>query len=84
MLFTDYGIASLADLERAIAAGALAGVPRLGRKTLENWQPRHSRLSGPATPHAASASPDFAYEAMAYLRDGPPLEKLCYAGSLRR
>ena len=38
MLFADYGIASLADLEAAIAAGTLAGVPRLGSKTIENWR----------------------------------------------
>ena len=37
-LFAEYGIASLADLETAIAAGALAGVPRLGNKTIENWK----------------------------------------------
>ena len=38
MLFRDYGIASLADLEAAIAAETLAGVPRLGSKTIENWR----------------------------------------------
>ncbi len=42
MLFAEYGIASLADLERAIEAGALAGVPRLGSKTIENLASRHS------------------------------------------
>ena len=38
MLFTDHGIASLADLEAAIAAGTLLGVPRLGSKTIDNWK----------------------------------------------
>ena len=38
MLFSDYGIASLADLEAAIGAGRLEGIPRLGSKTIENWR----------------------------------------------
>ncbi len=35
-LFGSLGIASLADLEAALAAGQLDGMPRLGAKTIEN------------------------------------------------
>lgn len=84
MLFTDYGIASLADLERAIAAGTLAGVPRLGSKTVENWRRGILAYRGRQRRTPLPQALIFAYEAMEYVRDGPPLEKLCYAGSLRR
>src|SRR5436309_11998871 len=36
MLFEQYGVGSLADLERAIDSGALAEAPRMGPKTIEN------------------------------------------------
>src|ERR1700677_456385 len=35
-MFERLGIASLADLERAVAAGALTEIPRLGKKSIEN------------------------------------------------
>ena len=38
LLFETYGIASLADLEKAIDGGVLDSVPRMGRKTLENMR----------------------------------------------
>src|SRR5580692_3481600 len=37
-LYSDYNIASLADLEAAIASGALENAPRLGSKTIDNWK----------------------------------------------
>src|SRR5579863_10703296 len=84
MLFNDYGIASLADLETAIAAGTLAGVPRLGSKTIENWRrgilAYRGRLRRTPLPLALT----IAREAMDYLREGPPLDRLLFAGSLRR
>ncbi len=43
-LFREHGIASLADLERAIEAGTLAGTARLGPKSLGQHQTRHPRL----------------------------------------
>ncbi|MBV8423967.1 MAG: hypothetical protein JO349_02155 [Candidatus Eremiobacteraeota bacterium] len=36
MLYEQFGIASLADLERALESGMLASAPRLGKKSLEN------------------------------------------------
>jgi DNA polymerase (family 10) len=84
MLFAEYGIASLAELEAAIGSGALAEVPRLGSKTLENWKRgilaykgRHRR-----TPLALALT--IAYEVASFLREGPPVDRLVPAGSLRR
>ncbi len=83
-LFTDFGIASLADLEAAIAAGTLLGVPRLGSKTIENWKrgilAYRGRQRRTPLPRALAVAAD----AMSYLREGPPLERLTAAGSLRR
>ena len=83
-LFTDYGIASLADLEAAIAAGRLAGVPRLGSKTIENWRRGILAYRGRQRRTPLPIALTIAQEAMDYVRQGPPLERLLYAGSLRR
>jgi DNA polymerase (family X) len=84
LLFTEYGVASLADLEDAIAAGTLAGVPRLGSKTIENWKrgilAYKGRQRRTPLPHALAIARD----AMRYVQEGPPLERLSFAGSLRR
>lgn len=84
MLFTDYGIASLADLERAIADGSLLGVPRLGGKTIENWKRGILAYKGRQHRTPLPRALAIAHEAMAYVREGPPLARLTYAGSLRR
>jgi DNA polymerase (family 10) len=83
-LYSDYNIASLADLEAAIASGALENAPRLGSKTIENWKrgilAYRGRLRRTPQPIALAT----AREVMEYVRVGPPLERLTYAGSLRR
>lgn len=83
-LHADYGIASLADLEAAIASGALENAPRLGSKTIDNWKrgilAYRGRLRRTPQPIALA----IAREAMEYVRAGPPLDRLTYAGSLRR
>lgn len=83
-LYRDYGIASLADLEAAIESGTLAGAPRLGPKTIENfkggilaYKGRHRR-----TPLAKALK--IAAEAMAFIESGPPVARLTVAGSARR
>ncbi|MBV8489849.1 MAG: DNA polymerase III, partial [Candidatus Eremiobacteraeota bacterium] len=83
-LFTDYGIASLADLETAIASGALAGVPRLGPKTLENWKRGILAYKGRLRRTPLALALTIAREAMDFVRSGPALDRLAYAGSLRR
>ncbi len=85
MLFSQYGIGSLADLERAIETGALAGAPRLGPKTLENWKRGILAYKGRQARTPMPLARRIAREAMAYLEAGPsPLQRLLYAGSLRR
>jgi DNA polymerase (family 10) len=84
MLFAEYGIASLADLERAIEAGALAGVPRLGSKTIENWRRGILAYRGRQRRTSLPLALAIAHQAVEYVRQGPPLDRLCFAGSLRR
>ncbi|MBV8531910.1 MAG: DNA polymerase/3'-5' exonuclease PolX [Candidatus Eremiobacteraeota bacterium] len=84
MLFADYGIASLSDLEAAIAAGTLAGVPRLGSKTIDNWRRGILAYKGRQTRTPLPIALTIAREAMDHVREGPPLERLEFAGSLRR
>ncbi len=84
MLFLDYGIASLADLEAAIAAGTLLGVPRLGSKTIENWKRGILAYRGRQRRTPLPQALAIANVAVAYLQEGPPLERLSFAGSLRR
>jgi DNA polymerase (family 10) len=83
-LFAELGICSLADLERALDSGALAGLPRLGKKSLENikrgilaYKGRRSRTPlGRALPLARTV--------LGYLAAGGKAENLTVAGSLRR
>src|SRR5580700_9675785 len=84
LLFTEHGIASLADLEAAIEAGTLAGVPRLGSKTIENWKRGILAYRGRQRRTPLPQALAIANAAIAYLQEGPPLERLSFAGSLRR
>jgi len=83
-LFSDYGIASLADLERAIVSDALSGVPRLGAKTIENWKRGILAYKGRLRRTPLSEAIVVAYEAMSFVREGPAVDRLLPAGSLRR
>ncbi|HEY1976045.1 MAG TPA: DNA polymerase/3'-5' exonuclease PolX [Candidatus Baltobacteraceae bacterium] len=84
MLYSTYGIASLADLERAIAGGALDGVPRLGPKTLENWKRGILAYKGRKNRTPLAFALIVAREAMDWVLEGPALDRLTFAGSLRR
>ena len=84
MLFSEYRIASLADLEAAIAEGTLLGVPRLGSKTIENWKRGILAYRGRQRRTPLPQAIAIANVAVAYLQEGPPLERLSFAGSLRR
>ena len=84
MLFSEYGIASLADLEAAIAAGALSDVPRLGSKTIENWKRGILAYKGRMRRTPLPAALAIAQQAVEYVQTGPPLDRLAFAGSLRR
>jgi DNA polymerase (family 10) len=84
MLYEEFGVASIEDLEDALRSGRLEGAARLGKKTLENW--RRSLLAYKAhlvrTPLARART--IAREIEAFLSEGPPLHRLTSAGSLRR
>jgi DNA polymerase (family X) len=84
MLYERYGIASLAGLEAAIASNVLAEVPRLGSKTIENWKRGILAVQGRRRRTPLATALTVAYETMAYLREGPSIDRLTYAGSLRR
>jgi DNA polymerase (family 10) len=84
LLFEQHGIASLADLEAAIADGSLAGAPRMGPKTIENWKRGILAYKGRARRTPLSRALAIARDAMAYIESGPPVGRLAYAGSLRR
>ncbi|MDQ2872020.1 MAG: DNA polymerase/3'-5' exonuclease PolX [Candidatus Eremiobacteraeota bacterium] len=84
MLWETYSIGSLADLERAIADDTLAGAPRLGPKTIENIKRGILAFKGRERRTPLAAALRVAKDAIAYLRTGPPVERLLYAGSLRR
>jgi len=84
MLFTEYGIASLADLEAAIAAGSLDGVPRLGSKTIDNWKRGILAYKGRQRRTPLPIALRIARDVRTHLESGPPLERLQLAGSVRR
>jgi len=84
MLFEQFGIGSLADLERAIDSGVLAEAPRMGAKTIENIRrgilAYRGRLRRTPLPRALR----IAHDVITYLEAGPPVHRIEFAGSLRR
>lgn len=84
MLFDRFGIASLADLEGAIDGGVLETVPRMGRKSIENIRRGILAYRGRSRRIPLARALRVAREVLDFLEQGPPLERLTYAGSLRR
>jgi len=84
MLWNDFQIGSVSALEAAIASDALAGIPRLGPKTIENWKRGILAYKGRTTRTPLGRALGIAHEVAEYLRSGPPHRRLTYAGSLRR
>jgi DNA polymerase (family X) len=84
MLFERLGIGSLDDLQRAIEAGALAEIPRLGKKSIENIKRGVLSAKGRArrTPLGEAAAK--AAEIVAYLAARTSAADLTPAGSVRR
>jgi DNA polymerase (family 10) len=83
-LFTQLGIASLAQLEAALASGALGGMPRLGPKSLENMKRGVLAYKGRQRRTPIGRALPLALELIAYLGERSRAEDLTYAGSLRR
>ena len=83
-LFAEHGIASLADLEAALESGRLAGVPRLGKKSLENIKRGMLAYKGRLTRTPLGRALPLARTVLAFLAEGGKAENLTYAGSVRR
>ena len=83
-LFSERGIASLADLERAVLNDELAGEGRLGKKSLENVKRGILAQKGRQLRTPLGRALPLAREIMAYLESGSPAGNLTFAGSLRR
>jgi DNA polymerase (family 10) len=83
-LFTSLDIASLADLEAALAAGALDGLPRLGAKTIDNIRRGVLAYKGRQHRTPLGQALPLAREIVAYLAQHTAAADLTPAGSVRR
>ena len=83
-LFERLGIASLADLSRALDEGALAAIPRLGAKSIENIRRGVLAAQGRSRRTPLGVALPIAHEVMAYLRATTGAADLTAAGSVRR
>src|ERR1700736_3476012 len=83
-LFERLGIASLADLERALDAGALAEMPRLGAKSIENIRRGVLAYKGRSKRTPLGVALPVAREVIDYLRKMTGAADLTAAGSVRR
>jgi len=84
MLYEQLGIASLADLERAIGAGALDALPRFGKKSIDNIKRGLLAYRGRAKRTPLGVARPIADELIAYLRERTTAADLTAAGSMRR
>jgi DNA polymerase (family 10) len=84
LLFKERGIASLADLERAVAAESLGGVARLGPKSIENIKRGILAYKGRMQRTPLGRALPLAREIAVYVALGSPAENVTYGGSLRR
>ncbi|MDP9110981.1 MAG: DNA polymerase/3'-5' exonuclease PolX [Candidatus Eremiobacteraeota bacterium] len=84
LLLEQFGIASLADLERAVDDGTLAEAPRMGKKTLENIKRGILAYKGRSQRTPLGRALIIAREVMDYLRAEVAFDRLAIAGSLRR
>jgi DNA polymerase (family 10) len=84
LLYERLGVASLADLEKALAAGALAEIPRLGKKSIENIRRGVLAYVGRAKRTPLGTALPLAHEIIAFLAANTPARDLTPAGSVRR
>ena len=83
-LYRELGVSGLADLRAAIDSGAIATVPRLGPKTIENLKARLERMATqPKRMRLGDAWP-IARGIVAALISLPSAKNVVVAGSLRR
>lgn len=84
MLYEQFNIGSLDDLQRALDEGRLAGAPRLGKKSLENLRRGLLASRGRQRRWPLGIARPLADALIAHLRDHSPAHDLTTAGSLRR
>jgi DNA polymerase (family 10) len=84
LLYERLGVASLADLERALAAGTLTEIPRLGTKSIENIRRGVLAYVGRSKRTPLGTALPLAREIMAFLAASSPAHDLTTAGSVRR
>ncbi|HTJ26206.1 MAG TPA: DNA polymerase/3'-5' exonuclease PolX [Candidatus Limnocylindria bacterium] len=84
LFFERLGIASLADLERALDEGTLSTIPRLGAKSIENIRRGVLSNRGRARRTPLGTALPLAREIIAYLAQRTDAEDLTPAGSVRR
>jgi DNA polymerase (family X) len=83
-LFERLGIASLADLERALDEGALSAMPRLGAKSIENIRRGVLAYKGRTKRTPLGVALPIAREVIEHLRKLTDAQDLTAAGSVRR
>jgi DNA polymerase (family 10) len=83
-LYANLDIASLADLEAALAAGRLDGLPRLGAKTIENIRRGVLAYKGRRRRTPLGVALPIARTIIAYLAQATDAADLTAAGSVRR
>jgi DNA polymerase (family 10) len=83
-LFGSLGIASLADLEAALAADRLDGLPRLGAKTIDNMRRGVLAYKGRQRRTPLGQALPIARAIVAYLAETTDAADLTHAGSVRR
>lgn len=84
LLYEKYGIASLSDLERAVDEGVLTGAPRMGKKSIDNIKRGILAHKGRNTRTPLGKALPIARDIIDYLNDGPPIDRVTCAGSVRR
>jgi DNA polymerase (family 10) len=84
VLYTERGIDSIDELEAAIAAGRLEGLPGFGPKSEENLLRGIELIRRSAGRIRIDTAMDLATELIARLSDVPGCTRCAYAGSLRR
>lgn len=84
LLWQDAGIDSLAALKSALDAGTLQGLPRLGAKTLANLRESLAFMEQAGARIRLGDAMNLAEAIVQHLGSLPGVEKVAYAGSLRR
>jgi DNA polymerase (family 10) len=84
VLYRDLGIAGIDGLQAAVEAGQLADLKGFGAKTEENIRRGLERLQQQGGRALSSAAMDLAEHFLERLPDLAPLQRIEYAGSLRR